>query len=414
LENTYSLSDLNEFVRRVIALNFTESLWVSCEVAQAKCARGHWYLDLVEKEESILKGGKTEIVAQISAMIWATDYNTIKRKSGEHLEGLLQQGTQIRVKARMDFHERYGIKLIIEDIDLNFTIGQMELQRQETLKELSRLKLLDKNAQIPQPLVYQRIAVISSSTAAGWIDFEHHLSNNPYGYTYQIILFPAAMQGVNTELEVFRQLAQINAFHQDYDCIAILRGGGSRLDLQAFDSLDLAKAIAKSKLPVLVGIGHEIDRSVLDEVAAVSLKTPTAVADFLIANNARFESEIINIGNEIKQRASSQIETQSRTLDNISQILKYKSQTYIQQSSNQLKQFEQIIRIQSPNLINTNKNRLDALEQMTKLLSIESALERGFSITRLAGRAISSVNEIEAGDTIQTQLKDGIVETTRR
>ena len=187
---TYSLFELNEFIRRIIALNLAEALWVQGEFAQVSESRGHYYINLIQKEDD-----NNEIIAQASAILWAKDFRRLKREKGKTLNQLLQSGLQVLIKVRADFHERYGLKLIIEDIDPSYTLGQLELQRRAIIEKLHKEKLLHKNNQHPLPYVLQRIAVVSSSTAAGYQDFLKQLNNNPYGYTFNNKLFPAAVQG---------------------------------------------------------------------------------------------------------------------------------------------------------------------------------------------------------------------------
>src|SRR6188474_709634 len=288
-ESTYSLLELNQYIRRVISLNFDEPLWIECEIGQASLSRGHWYVDLIQKEGN-------NIVAQCQAAMWANVYAYLKRKSPIPPEDILKQGMAVKLKVNVDYHERYGLKLIIEDIDSSFTIGQLEMQRQAILKEIKERGLIRKNAETHLPVVLQRLAVISSDRAAGYKDFIKHIEDNLYGYDLHIDLFEAAMQGQQVESEILACLESIEAIVDQYDAVAIIRGGGGRTDLAAFDNLTLAIKVAHYPIPVLIGIGHEIDQSVLDLVAYSSLKTPTAVADFIIERNASFETELEEIG----------------------------------------------------------------------------------------------------------------------
>ena len=282
---TYTLYELNEWAMRVIALNFAEPLWLSAEIAQVNTSRGHCYIELVEKNDK-------EILAQLSAVAWQGSLKSWEKKWGTAtLKSLLTLGRVLKMKGRLDFHERYGLKFVIEEIDLEHTIGNLEIQRQRTLEALKSEQLLDKNRQLPIPLAVQRLAVISSATAAGFIDFQTHLAENPSGYQYNIHLFAAAMQGVNLEKEIVEQLNTIAERKDQYDAVCIMRGGGSKLDLAGFDNEMVCRAVAHFPLPVFVSIGHEIDVSILDLLAAHSAKTPTALADSLLAHNQNFENK---------------------------------------------------------------------------------------------------------------------------
>ncbi|MBK7220785.1 MAG: exodeoxyribonuclease VII large subunit [Saprospiraceae bacterium] len=201
--DTFTLFDLNEYLKRVIALNFPEPVWISCEIAQIKNARGNYYLDLVQQNE------KEEVIAQSQAAIWYKSYLFLKAKLGDLLNSLLQEGTQIKIKVNVEYNERFGLKLIIEDIDPAYTLGQMELSRQKIMERLKTAGVTELNKNVVMPRVIQRIAVISSDTAAGFKDFTAHLEENKYGYQFTPTLFPAAMQGQNTEKEVVSQLQEI-------------------------------------------------------------------------------------------------------------------------------------------------------------------------------------------------------------
>jgi exodeoxyribonuclease VII large subunit len=203
-KNAHSLYELNEYIKRVVSLNFNETLWISCEISQANSSRGHYYLELDQKNED-----SNEIIAQMSAVIWVKNFLFIKRKLGDVADLILVNGSQVLLKVKLDFNERYGLKLIIEDIDASYTIGQMEIARQKTLERLKKENLIHLNSQNDIPQVIQRIAVISSKTAAGYQDFIQHLTNNSYGYQYKTTLFQTAMQGINTEKELLQSMNQI-------------------------------------------------------------------------------------------------------------------------------------------------------------------------------------------------------------
>ncbi|RKZ09334.1 exodeoxyribonuclease VII large subunit, partial [bacterium] len=282
--DTFSLLELNAHIRQVVALNFEQLIWVSCEISQARQSRGHHYLELVEKAEH-----SDDIRAQSSAVIWARTFSRIRKKCGDLIDDILQDGVEVRVQVRVDFHERYGLKLVIEDIDPSFTMGNLETRRREILETLQKKGLVEKNGLLPLPVVPQRIAVLSSEHAAGYHDFMQHLRENPYEYHFDTHLFPVALQGSSVEKEVVTALQSVAKAAVHYDCVAIIRGGGSRLDLSGFDNLAIGEAIAHCPIPVFTGIGHEIDQSVADIVANYALKTPTAVADAIIEMTATFE-----------------------------------------------------------------------------------------------------------------------------
>ena len=402
---TYSLYELNEFVRRVVALNFNESIWLTAEIGQINESRGHRFLSLLEKEGE-------DIVAEMSAVIWVSDFRRIKRVLGENTEGVLSNGAEVRLRGRLDFHERYGLKFIIEDVDPTFTLGKMELERQELIARLAAEGLLKLNAQQPLPSVLQRLAVISSETAAGWEDFRSHIEENVYGYDFDIQFYPAAMQGIFVEKEVMRQLKAIEARQADFDAVVLIRGGGAKLDLAAFDGGELCRAIAYFPLPVLTGIGHEIDTTVADLVAHTALKTPTAVADFLINHNAVFESKMLEMGNSLRFYAQNRLNTEGGYLAQAESMLTFPSQFMLKNEHQKLNELSRRLAIAPTHILTYEKIKIDNALKIMALMSVETTLKRGFSITRRAdGSLVSTIQSLKIDELIETELSDGKVES---
>ena len=404
-----SLYDLNEYIRRVIALNIPEALWVRCEIAQLKPSRGHFYLELVEKQ---LEDNENDgLRAQAQAVIWQRTHQRLLRKNGSELNYLLQEGMEVLLKVEVDFHEQYGLKLVIQDIDPTYTLGKMELKRRAILKELKAQNLMNKNGGIPLPLVLQRIAVISSEKAAGYQDYLQHLSQNDYQYAFKNELFPAAMQGVNTEKEILKQLKKIERRKAEFDSIIIIRGGGAKLALATFDNLELAKAVANASLPVFTGIGHDMDETVLDKVANLALKTPTAVADFFIHRTLQFESLLMNTGVKLKETVQDILQNQITVLSQLTQSLDFQSNKTIGQAAQML----DFIETEMPRLVQyrfkTAAKELDNLEKMVSFLSPEATLKRGFSLTTKNGKIVKSSKELKKGTVIKTHFLDGKIES---
>lgn len=404
---SYSLFELNEYFRRVVALNFQDALWIRCEISQVNNSRGHYYLNLIEKSAE-----EEKIVAQSSAIIWAGKYRELRRKFKKTLDDLLQNGTAVLLQVKVDFDERYGLKLIIEDIDPSYTMGQMELKRQEILAALLKKGLLDVNSQIDLPPVIQKLAIISSPTAAGLQDYLNQMATNAYGYQFSNQIFPAAMQGVNVEKEVLQQLKKIARLKENYDAVIIIRGGGSKLDLAAFDNLELGKAVAKFPIPVFVGIGHEIDETILDRVAHTSLKTPTAVADYLINRALHFESTILEHKNYIRSTINYLIQEEKGQLSYVKKMVKLQANTQLRESAVLVAQFKQRLPLSTKNQLATAKNQLNQLEKVCQLLAPETALKRGFSITTANGKVVTNKSQVKKGDKLQTQLLEGIIKST--
>ncbi len=396
----YSLFELNEFIRQVVALNFPEPLWVEAEVLQARCSRGHWYIDLVQKSEE-----DEEVKAQAQAVIWIGQAARIQRALGQKLEDFLLSGVQVRLLVRVEFHERYGLKLNVQDIDSAFTMGQLEQQRLQTLDRLQREGLLELNRQLALPPVLQRIAVISSRQAAGYADFRHQLERNPYGYAFDVRLFQSAVQGANVSTEFVKSMASLDP--ERFDCVVVIRGGGSRLDLAAFDSWEVCAAAARCPLPILVGIGHETDRTLLDYVAHTALKTPTAVAEFIIQRNAEFETAVLEMGERIRDLAREMLYETELDLNYRTQLLRSHANRVIDGKTMQLDFLESTLPEALSRFYETQLLQLQSVEQTVQAMDPRNTLKRGFAIVRKNGRAISKLGEILPGDEVEGQLSDG-------
>ena len=404
---SYSLYELNEYIKQVIALNFTEAIWVNAEVGQVKESRGQVYMDLVQHSEE-----ENQITAQASAVIWYKSYLFIRKKLGELLPAILTEGSKILVKVRVEFHERYGMKLVVEDINPSYTIGQMEIARQKIIENLRKTGKIEDNSFTFLPTVIQRVAVISSSTAAGFADFKQQLNSNEYSFDIELDFYQAAMQGMNTEKEVCTALDQIETLHKEYDCIVLIRGGGSKLDLASFDNFNIGYKIATSSIPVLTGIGHEIDNTVADIVAHTSLKTPTAVAAFIIDRNADFESDIIQAGIWISQLAKQNIENHNLRLEQMAQLIKLKPIEIVRSNSLKIDQLESLLtQAVKYNLIKLNES-ISHMEQMVNLASPKSVLKRGFAIINGKDGIVESVSDLKKGEEISIELSDGKASAT--
>jgi len=398
----YSLYELNEYIRRVIALNFPESFWVSAEISQVKESRGNVYLELIQKEE-----GSEDIIAQTSAVIWYKSYLFIKNKTGALLSSLLADGTQVKVKVSVEFHERYGIKLQIEDIDPAFTIGQLEMQRQKIIQRLKNEAILEKNKKVRVPKVLQRLAIISAENAAGYQDFVNHLAENIYGFSYKCTLFRAAMQGSRTEVEVTDALKEISGRAAEFDAVVIIRGGGSKIDLAAFDNYNIAYSITTSSLPVFTGIGHDIDQTVADLVAYRSLKTPTAVAGYILDCSLLFETELLQIVDEIKMLTSNKLERSRYLLQQQIQWLKFIPGEFLVRNQVGLNNVQLMIQNTTKQILEAYKEQLVFAEKQIAWADPQHVLKRGFTIVRDNDKVMTSVGQVEKGKQLTLEFFDG-------
>jgi exodeoxyribonuclease VII large subunit len=397
-----SLFELNEFIRRVLALNFQEPLWVRCELAEVKFSRGHVYLDLVQKSPQ-----SEEIIAQGQAVVWQRKYRDLEKKFGLELGALLRAGQSVLMLVKVEFHERYGLKLQVEDFDSAYTLGQLELRRQQTIRELEREGLLEKNRQLPLPLVIQRIAVITSETAAGYQDFLQHLNNNQFGYRFELCLLKSAMQGVQVDTEVSRHLEWLAVRPGEFDAVCILRGGGAKLDLAAFDSPVICRAATALPTPLLTGIGHEVDQTVLDLVANTALKTPTAVADFILHHNLDFESSLLRLSATLRMAALQQLSQGERQLRHLSQLLQNAAENAIRRQQLTLEYIDRQVPVAVRNLFHREHARLESLERAVEYLNPETVLRRGYSLAIVDGQLLRRADQVHPGDEVEVRLQLG-------
>lgn len=399
---THTLFELNEYIRRILALNLAEAVWIKCEIAQVDMARGHCFLDLVEKNEQ-----GSDIIARANAVIWERTYRSLKRKMPQQLPSLLQEGMEVRLFARIDFNERYGLKLILEDIDPVFTLGQLELQKRQTLERLQKEGLLQKNRQHPLPQVWQNIAVLSSQNAAGLQDFLHQLEHNPYQYRINVHLYDATLQGTAAGASMAHELQKIALKKDKWDVVVIIRGGGAKLDLAPFNEYRLCKQIAELPVPLITGIGHETDETIADMVAHTALKTPTAVADFILNHNLTFESRIVELEQQLRWIVQAQLGQHHLRLQEAEEQLFLLIQQQLVRQQERLLALEQ----QLPSLLMyTIKNHrlvLEQIEKIAELLNVEKSLQRGYALTTRKGKLIRSVDQLEEGAEVNIRLSDG-------
>jgi len=405
MKEEYTLYELNQFIRRFVSLNVPESIWITAEISQANLNKGNYYIDLVQKSHS-----SEEIVAQSYAVLWSKTLSRIAAGKSSDLKQILKQGLKVRLRIRVDFHEKYGLKLVIEDIDENFTYGNLALQRAKIIKQLQDNQFMAKNSTTQLPLMIKKVAVLSSKTAAGFKDFVMHLQGNEYGYTYHVQLFPIRVQGVNVESEFISQINKVD--WTKYDLIAVIRGGGSKLDLAGFDSYAICEAIANCPIPVLTGIGHEIDETVADMVSHMSLKTPTAVANFIVNRNLELESNLIKMTQEIGQNAKSYLRNAHINLQRSTTELKSIAQFKLESANLFLISYDQQLQMVAKHKLSKAKDKLSQWDQTISFLSLENTLKRGFSLTYTEdGKIAVDTNQVNKGDVIKTKLSKGTIKS---
>lgn len=442
-----SLTELQLIIKDSLYMALPDMYWVIAEISEIKeNYNGHCYLELVEKHPD-----ENSIRARIRAVIWSSRFRFLKSFFENMTGESLREGLKILVRVKIEYHEIYGLSLVITDIDPAFTIGEMALKRQQILKKLEEEGVLTMNKDLDFPVVPQRIAVISSGNAAGYTDFIKHLKGNIYGYVFYTFLFETPMQGKETETGVIRALDRISAHLEKFDLAVILRGGGSQTDLSWFDNYNIAYYITQFPLPVITGIGHEKDISVTDIVAHRSLKTPTAVADFLIECMNNAENHLAEMSSEISDKSSFILEENKKMIDayrsklipaarimisefkeGLTGVLiemintgkdyilraglspaKHKSRLLAGVRSHLSVNSSGIAR-EKQNLVNISKsylssinNRVAGLTNSLKLLDPENVLKRGYTITSLNGRIIKKRILLKKDDIIDTRFSDG-------
>ena len=402
---------LSEFNARITdALNLHDELqrqWVKAETIDVTVRRGHCYMELIEKDPD-----KGDTVARVQAVMWAGVYNRLAAQFQKVTGQAFASGMKVMVCVTATFHQIFGMKLVINDINPEFTLGDMQRQRQEILDRLKREGIIDMNKTLTWPRAPQRIAVVSASGAAGYGDFINQLNNNAYHLPFYTCLFTAAMQGANTVPSVLQALDRINSHIDLFDCVVVIRGGGSTSDLNSFDNYDLAAAIAQFPIPVIVGIGHERDVTVLDYVAAMRVKTPTAAAEWLIQRGSAELAHITELGNTIVAAVRETLGHSREQLTYYTSLIPATARRLIDTSKLRLDHYsERILENVNQHLLRQH-TRLETLTDKLELLSPRNILNRGYSLTMCKGRFITKASQLQPGDTITVHFSQGSASTT--
>ena len=405
--HSFTLLSLNRLVRTAIEQTLDGEYWLEAELSEARLAsNGHFYVEFVQKDDS----GRT-LVAKARGVAWARTYNMIaplfERATGERLRA----GLKVRVLVGVEFHELYGYSLTILSIDPSYTLGDMAARRREILQRLEADGILHDNQQLPLPTLLQRIAVVSSASAAGYGDFCDQLQNNDYGLHFHVQLFPAVMQGANVEESVLAALAAICDEADRWDCVVIIRGGGATSDLSDFDTYTLAAAVTQMPLPVIVGIGHERDETVLDYVAHTRVKTPTAAAAFLVDYQAQQLVRLEELNRRIFQSTSLRLQRARARLDQLTTTLPRTFVLITERQRHRMDLLQQRQRSALHRQLERERHRHELLRQRLETLAPERQLRRGYSLTLIDGHLLRSAQDLRPGTHITTRLADGQVES---
>lgn len=395
------LSELQQLVKATLVDRFALPVWVVAEVADLKVNySGHCYLELIEKG---LSDGVPK--AQIRAVIWRSHYPRIASNFEATTKERLAAGMQLLVKATVNYHELYGLSLQISDIDAAYTLGEMERKRLETIARLKADGVWEMNRTLPLPVVVQRLAIISSSRAAGYQDFCNELHQSRYALHTE--LFDAVMQGEAAESSIIAALGEIASRAESYDAVVVIRGGGSTSDLSCFNSYRLCAHVAQFPLPVITGIGHDKDQSVADMVAHTALKTPTAVAGWLIERIQQIEGWLEGAALNLLDAAQRLEQGQRLLLERYEQELRSLTRQRIEGEQRRAVELQTEVREQSLRLLRREAERLEHLKALTESHSPERILRLGFSITRLGGSALRSSRALKGGTEVEIELADG-------
>ena len=404
--NNLSLSEYLSEIQCFINETFSEGAWVRAEIAELHENSGHCYLELIEKDEN-----SDSVLAKIRATIWSSAYCILKPYFEAETGQTLSAGLSVLLLVNVNFHSVYGISLNIKDIEPKFTVGEIALRRQKIIQRLESEGVADMNKLLEFPQRPQRIAAISSATAAGYGDFMHQLQNNEQGFVFYTALFQSVMQGEGSAASIISALERIYENINRFDAIVIIRGGGATADLASFDNYELALNCAQFPLPILAGIGHQRDLSIVDIVAHESLKTPTAVAEFLIDKMQNAENELFNLAENISDTVLKKIEIKRIYLENAKWKISQRLKSSIEKQKFEIQTKRLRLENAAKNQILHRTNRLNFLEKTLLANSPLNILKKGYTITTLNGRKISPAKELSPGDKITSIFYDGKVES---
>lgn len=423
--NTITLQEFNNRIKRLLADPSVMNCWVVAETTDVRINQ-HCYLQLLEKNP---KTGAT--VAKIKAIIWGSQFRFLNARFKQVTGRDIGNDMKIMVCLSVNYSPQYGLTVVINDINPEFSLGDMERQRQEILNRLTQEGIIGQNKTVPVPPVLQRIAIVSAAGAAGYGDFMKQLTDNKYGVCFYPCLFQATMQGVKTVPTVLAALDKVEQNQHLFDCVVIIRGGGGTEELNSFDNYDLARRVATFPLPVIVGIGHERDITVLDYVAGIRVKTPTAAAEHIILQAANalahigdLSNQVVSIARDYIARAKEQlsyyagnlpimaqriIDTNTLRLQNFIQNIPLHVQRRIEGENAQLARQKDAIKNAVAQVKMKETMRLEALGDKIELLSPRKVMARGYTLTTCEGKIMTDAAQLEAGKLVTIHFRDGKV-----
>ena len=403
-ETRLTLVELNGLVRDAIENALPKEYWVEAELSECREHGGHCYMELIEKDER-----SATPVARASAKCWRQTWLMVKpyfeRTTGQQLRA----GMKVLLRVYAQFHEAYGFSWIVSDIDPTYTLGDMARKRQEIIRQLKDEGVFDLQRELRLPTFAKRIAVISAEHAAGYGDFCRQLEDNDYGFKFDVTLFPAIMQGEQVEASVVDALNEIYQRISDFDVVCILRGGGATADLSGFDTLALAENVAQFPLPIITGIGHERDESILDMISNTRVKTPTAAAALLTDNLLRVLERLDDASQRLSYAVNQRINSQKARMATLTTLIPTLALRIVSDQRHRIETTENRLPIAIERRLTNQKHLLESLSLKLQGFDPQLLLSRGYSITLKDGRAVRDPQQLKPGDEIETRVEKGTI-----
>lgn len=400
-----TLYELNLMVQQAIETQAPEVAWVAGELAEGRTmGNGHFYGEMVEKDP-----GTDAVIARARLTCWANQWQGLRRYFMDETGQDLRPGMSLMLEVRPTFHPQYGFSLQIQDIRPEFTLGGQQMKRRQILNQLEQDGILHDNRELTLPPLVQRIAVVSAASAAGWGDFRNQLLHNAAGLHFHVQLFPAVMQGRHVPESVMQALSQIEEEHEAWDAVCLIRGGGAQTDLSDFDSYPLAAYVAQFPLPVITGIGHERDETVLDHVAHTHLKTPTAVAAFLVSRMEGELQKVLDLQQRIPQAARLVLAHEHRRLSLITQRLPQAVSQRTQRERSRHERCAMRLSFATRQRMERERHRQELLGQRIQALDPTLALKRGYAILRQEGGIVTQAALLDRNKALEIQMQDGTI-----
>ncbi|WP_149914772.1 exodeoxyribonuclease VII large subunit [Sphingobacterium cavernae] len=402
----FTLLEVTKSIQRTLADRYKSLYWIKAEMNKLNHYKhsGHCYPELVEKKEG-------KILAEIRSILWKSDFERINSSFIKLLNEPLRDGITILFQAGISYDPLHGLSLRIVEIDPTFVLGELEREKKESILKLQQEDLFDANKRLSFPIIPKRLAIISVETSKGLSDFYKIINNNPWGYKIETTLYPALLQGDKSIPSIIKQLAVIAERTDAYDAVAIIRGGGGEVGLSSYNNYHLAKAIAIFPIPVLTGIGHSTNETVSEMVAYKNAITPSELADFLIQKFHNFSLPLDQLQEQLIFLSKNKFSQERIKLQEFAQALSWSSKNRLQQEKHNINILSQRLQLFSQHFLKEQNASLENIARLIKMADPSQLLKRGFSITRVNGKAVQSISDVQIGDNIETILIDGTIQS---